>query len=135
MQLLDKVMSDNLQKSFFADAGIPLERDTERADGKVRVDQKGSIQLLDEWLRTRFQGADDARILECVAAFREVRQLRQKPSHAVDEDVFDSNYYARQRELVIRAYRAMKIVRLLCRHRSPRAPFPPVSPVPGPRVT
>lgn len=113
VHLLDKVMSDNLDKAFFADAGLLLDRDVPRADGKIRVEQRGTIQLLDEWLHSCFEAADNAPLEECIATFREVRQLRQKPAHAVDEDRYDAAFYAQQRELMIRAYRAMKTLRLV----------------------
>ncbi len=48
-----------------------------------------------------------------IATFKEVRQKRQKPAHAVNPNKFDQKYFHEQRELMIRAYDAVRMVRLI----------------------
>ena len=109
---LDKLMSDNLNKEFFTRFDIELEHETERADGKIEVRQKGTIQLLKDWM-DRFQTQDRADLDEAVKTFREVRELRQRPAHAVDDNRFDLDYYDQQRQLMMRAYKAVRLLRLV----------------------
>ncbi|MCJ7781378.1 MAG: AAA family ATPase, partial [Acidimicrobiia bacterium] len=52
-------------------------------------------------------------IEESLAAFRNVRKLRQRPAHALDDDVFDQRYFVEQRALMIEAYRGLRNLRLL----------------------
>jgi hypothetical protein len=105
-------MSDNINKEFFM-ADIALESDQVRKDGKVIVIRKGTIQLLDEWVRGRFGLPDPVPFNGAIAAFKEVRRLRQRPAHTVDDDRFDQDYYHQQRELIVRAYKAVRLLRLL----------------------
>jgi hypothetical protein len=109
---LDKLMSDNLNKKFFASFGIEIERETERPDGKIEVSQKGTIQLLKEWL-DKFETDERADLDEAVDTFRDVRRLRQRPAHAVDDNRFDLKYYDEQRQLTVRAYQAVRLLRLV----------------------
>ncbi|MBV9310172.1 MAG: hypothetical protein JOZ73_05040 [Solirubrobacterales bacterium] len=102
-------MSENLNKRFFVELGIALETETERGDGKIVVAPRGTIALLEEWLS---QMDFDAEAIESVIkVFREVRRLRQRPAHAADDNVFDLRYYDEQRDLVVRAYRAVRTLR------------------------
>lgn len=110
--LLDKMISDNINKEFFRQ-DLSLEEDQEREDGKVVVRQKGTIALLEEWVRKYFRPADQAPIDKMISAFRKVRKLRQKPAHAVKEDMFDQKYFKDQRQLVIESYDAIRTLRLM----------------------
>ena len=46
-------------------------------------------------------------------AFRTVRRLRQKPAHAVNENLFDLAYFKEQRKIMIDAYDALRTLRLV----------------------
>ena len=110
--LLDKLMSDNINKKFFKNE-VSYETESERADGKIVVQQKGTIQILDEWVRKYFRFKDSELWDDGIKAMREVRKLRQKPAHAIDENIFDQKYFKEQRELMIRAYQSIRAIRLL----------------------
>lgn len=110
--LLDKLLSDNINKSFFQNE-VPYETETERRDGKVVVQPKGTLQILDEWVKKYFTPTDWGPWNNGMAAFREVRKLRQKPAHAVNENTFDQKYFKEQRELILRAYTALRTLRML----------------------
>ncbi|MCU7862156.1 MAG: AAA family ATPase [Candidatus Thiodiazotropha sp. (ex Lucinoma kastoroae)] len=114
--LLDQMMSDNINKKYFADE-IADEYDYERDDGKVEVRRKGTIAILEEWIDHYFRPADDGPIKEMKAAFRKVRKLRQKPAHSIQEDAFDQKYIIDQRELMLDAYGAVRTLRqILANH-------------------
>lgn len=112
VHLLDKMMSDNINKEFFKD-DLNLEREEKRNDGKIIVCQKGTIQLLAEWLYNNFRPYDKTPIEEMFASFRNVRNLRMKPAHAVSDNVFDQKYFKKQRELIKDAYNAIRTIRLV----------------------
>lgn len=125
--LLDQLMSDNLNKKFFSPE-LELEEDKERSDGKIEVRQKGTIALLDEWAHTCFVAKDEKPITEMMNAFRKVRKLRQSPAHSIKEDEFDQKYFHEQRILMIEAYSAIRMIRLiLTNHPSVKLDPPKIS--------
>lgn len=50
---------------------------------------------------------------EMFATFREIRRLRNKPSHTPTEDEFSIEIAANQRDLMKRAYGAVRLLRLV----------------------
>jgi hypothetical protein len=110
--LLDKMMSDNINKDFF-DGEVPFEEEIERADGKIEVRQIGTIRLLEEWIKKRVKLTDPKPMDEAIQAFKEVRRLRQSPAHAIEPNKFDQEFFRRQRGVIIRAYTAVRFLRLL----------------------
>ncbi len=113
-ELLDKLMSDNLNKNFFeGDLSFVFEKDDPRVKEGVEVgSKKGTISLLDEWLdRVNFQNDDLKNNM--ISTFRKVRDLRSKPSHNILSDEWDENYFVKQRDLVIEAYQSIKTLRLI----------------------
>jgi hypothetical protein len=57
MLLLDKMMSDNINKKFFEN-DVDLETEEERSDGKIIVKYKGTIQILEAWINKYFRPAE-----------------------------------------------------------------------------
>ena len=112
VHLLDKAISDNINRKFFLN-DVQFEYDEDRSDGKVIVRQKGTIQILDEWLRLKFIPEDTKPMEDMIDTFKEIRQLRQYPAHFIDDDVFDQKYIKQQRELIIRAYSGIRLIRLI----------------------
>ena len=112
IQTLDKVMSENINRDFFPPS-IPRELEQVRPDGKVVVQQRGTIQMLDLWLRQRFRIPDTRPLEECLATFREVRRRRQKPAHSVVAAKYDEALFEEQRQLFTRAYSAVRTLRLV----------------------
>jgi hypothetical protein len=110
--LLDQVMSDNINKSFFKDDLI-LEEEVQRQDGKIEVRQKGTIILLKEWFEKYFEFEDRKPFDEMVSSFKNVRKLRMKPAHCPVDNEFDQKFFKEQRELVIKAYSAVKLIRMI----------------------
>jgi hypothetical protein len=112
VSLLDKLLSDNLNKEFFQ-SDIELTRDVARKDGKIEVQQKGTIALLKEWIDKHFTPHDPEPLETMIATLKEIRKLRQRPAHALDDNRFDQAIFREQRELAVRAYESIRLIRLL----------------------
>jgi hypothetical protein len=110
--LLDKMMSDNINKEFFSN-DVELETDEVRGDGKIVVKPKGTIQILELWIAKMFRAADATPIDTMIATFKKVRKLRQSPAHKINANAFDQNIFRKQREIVVDAYNAVRTLRLL----------------------
>jgi len=109
---LDKMMSDNLNKKFFKD-DISGEFEEEREDGTIVVHRKGTIMMLEEWLNDQFTPAEGDPAKELIDTFKTVRNQRQKLAHSLTPDEFDQKYYHSQRDLIIKAYDAIRLIRLI----------------------
>ena len=127
MLLLDKMMSDNINKKFFED-DVELESEEERDDGKIVVRPRGTIQILEAWVSKYFQPADPKPIEVTMKTFRLVRQLRQNPAHKVNTDSFDQELYKKQRVVVVDAYDSVRTLRqILANHPKVKANPPKIS--------
>jgi len=112
VSLLDRMLSDNINHKFFGN-DISFENEIERNDGKIQVERKGTLRVLNEWLRKYYRTDDWTLWDQSFAALREVRKIRRRPAHALDDDGFDQKYFKEQRELLERAYSAVRTIRLL----------------------
>ncbi|WP_104027263.1 AAA family ATPase [Vibrio jasicida] len=127
MLLLDKMMSDNINKKFFEN-DVEVESEEERSDGKVVIRPKGTIQILAAWIDKFYQTPDPKHVDNMLAAFRKVRKLRQKPAHKVNIDSFDQKLFKEQRKIIIKAYDAVRTLRLmLSNHPAVRVNPPEIS--------
>lgn len=109
--LLDKMISENIDKNFFGN-DVSVESEEERADGKILVKPKGTLQILEAWFAKLYRAADQAPIDEMIATLKRVRKLRQKPAHKINADAFDQEIFREQRDLMIAAYDALRTLRL-----------------------
>jgi hypothetical protein len=103
VHLLDKMISDNLNKQFFegqVDTTIREARD----DGVVIERQKATITLLDEWLTKKVKFSDPRNKNEMISVFKRIRRERGPLAHEVQEDRWDDAYFTKQRDLMIEAY-------------------------------
>lgn len=108
----DKLLSQNLQPEFF-EGEVPLTETVRRRTGEVRVVDRGTIALLEDWLQSSFRTDDETAIPSVIDGLREVRRLRQRPAHAMDKDRYDKAYWAQQDQLVKDAYVSMRTLRLI----------------------
>lgn len=114
VQTLDKLLSENLNRDFFASQGMVLEDELVRDDGRIEVRPKGTVRLLGEWLQGSVRLDKESSILDLIVeVLREVRNLRQRPAHAVQADEFDPHYHQSQDELIERVYTAVRSLRLV----------------------
>jgi hypothetical protein len=110
--LLDKLISDNIDPAFFGNE-INFEEEHPRPDGRIEIRRKGTLRALEEWLRRRFRPQDAAPFDSMFETFKAVRKARQGPAHSVDDNRFEQKYFRQQRQLVNRAYNAVRTLRLL----------------------
>lgn len=107
VHLLDKMLSENLNKDFFqGDVSDRYE------DGS----RKGTINMLDEWVRGVFDTDNWEPWESAIDAINEVRNQRQKPAHAVVENEFDQEYLEKQRKLMGKVYDAVRVLRQVLEH-------------------
>ncbi len=112
IHLLDKMLSENINRDFFQHE-VPYENQILRKDGKIQVETKGTLQILDDWIHAFFITDDWQPLEKSIATMRKIRGMRQRPAHAIDEDRFDQKYFKEQRKLIIEAYSAVKTLRLM----------------------
>lgn len=113
VHILDKLLSENINKDFFG-SEVRLEDRIERRDGTIEVRPRGTLSLLEHWLRSRFRLKDDSVFDEIMEPLREVRKLRSSgPAHRLDEDRYDRDYYRKQDDLMKRVYGALRALRLV----------------------
>jgi hypothetical protein len=112
VHLLDKMISDNINKGFFQNE-IPYKTERKTSDGKIIVEDKGSITLLKEWLNVKVRTPNPKPKDDMIKIFRKVRNMRMKPAHKVEQDKFDQKYFKKQRQLMIEAYSAVRTLRLI----------------------
>jgi len=110
--LLDKTISENINKAFFQ-SEVPYEDEEIREDGKIIIKPRGTLRILEEWLKANFITSDWDLIEDMFKTFKKIRKQRQKPAHAINENSFDNKYIHEQRELMKSSYRAMKILRTI----------------------
>ena len=109
---MDKMFSDNIDPQAFGN-DIERERRVHQDDGAYKVEVKGSLQLLNDWLVRHFPDVVAEDVASIMAPLREVRKLRQKPAHRIRTDNYDKKFYGQQDELVWRVYRSLKRLRQL----------------------
>jgi hypothetical protein len=112
MLLFDKMLSENINQDFFQ-RDVAYENEIERKDGKIQIEQKGTLQILDDWMHKSFRTPDWGPWEESIATLRRIRKMRQKPAHSVNEDQFDQKYFKQQREIIMQAYSAVRTIRLM----------------------
>ncbi|UYQ93809.1 hypothetical protein MKQ68_01705 [Chitinophaga horti] len=126
--LLDKMLSDNINKSFFESKGIALYKENELRDGKVERISKGTIALLEEWLTTVYTPVTGASFDPLFDPLKNIRRQRQRPAHKIDPDRYDKSYSKMQAELIESAYEVLRTFRMIFQeHRDAHAIIVPDS--------
>lgn len=101
MAVLDKLLSENINIDFFPESlRVPDER------GQA----KGSIRLLEEWIRANWMPRGEDPIPRLIESLRRVRRERQRPAHRIEVDRYDIVFYEEQRRLVADSWPAVECV-------------------------
>jgi hypothetical protein len=110
---LDKMISDNINRTFFKNEnGFKIKKSNDI--GKVDQDKKGTIQLLNDWLRAYYDaGEAEPLVKRMILTFKKIRKERQPAAHLIEKDKFDMNLLSRQRELMKELFYAMQILRTI----------------------
>jgi hypothetical protein len=108
---LDKLLSESIDVKFF-EGKVLLETETVRPDGKVVVQNKGTLTLLEEWLLAEIIWDDPDGFREVVIQpLREIRRLRQTPAHTFTPDTFSTEYRDERKRLLWGVFNSLSNIR------------------------
>lgn len=110
--LLDKLLSDDLNRDFFKN-DIQVSEKLSREDGSTVKSSIGTITLLENWTKQNFRPKDPSMIDALFNDLRAVRKARQRPAHKADENEFNPEYMDNQKELIEKAYHAVRAIRMI----------------------
>lgn len=103
INLLDKYLSENINKSFFEDS-LELEELKPIGENMVERIQKGTLRLLEEWVSKSFRFPDDSFPKKMLKPLKDVRKERQKPAHKVIQNDYDPSFIDKQKKIVEECY-------------------------------
>ena len=109
--LLDKMISDNIDRDFFL-REVALKEEITHLGGKIEIRSRGSLAILEDWLQSVLKVKDKTALDRAIGVFRKIRRLRQAPAHAIQKNEFDISFYDKQNKLMREGYNALKILRL-----------------------
>jgi phenylalanyl-tRNA synthetase alpha subunit len=112
VHLLDKLLSENINRDFFR-GDVEHEEEINRKDGKIQVVQKGTIRLLEKWIKRYFSSIESQIVDDAFTKIRKIRKARQHPAHSIMSDVYDPAYFDQQQELMREAYEFVHALRLI----------------------
>ncbi|MGH9713458.1 MAG: hypothetical protein ACRD5M_09200 [Candidatus Acidiferrales bacterium] len=103
--ILDKLISENLNPQFFQAQGISL-------TVKETNERKGTLQLLEEWLKrfVHIEGNNGAAAI--LSPLRRVRKDRQPTAHTIIRDEFSPQYQIRKEQLIKDVYISISNIRM-----------------------
>jgi len=110
--LLDQLLSDDIDNKFF-ERDIDAHEKLTNAAGEEIKRPIGTIMLLENWIRLKFRPQDPEPMDKLFKDIRAVRQVRQKPAHKFEDDIFDQKFVAEQRALIIKAFDAVRTIRMI----------------------
>lgn len=110
ISLLDKMISDNINKKFFKDK-VEVCEVRENKDGTHEKINKGTLRLLEEWLIRISPQFPKEKIIEIIKPFKLVRKERQAPAHKIITDNYDKNYTTKQMKFMTEVYASMYYLR------------------------
>ena len=110
INLLDKYLSENINKSFF-EGKIDLEERKPIDEDTFDRIQKGTLRLLEEWISAVFKYPDDSTPKEIMKPLKKVRKERQKPAHKVIDNDYDPSLIELQKQTVEACYLSLGSIR------------------------
>jgi len=110
ISLLDKMISENINKDFFMDK-VELFEFEEIENGIVERKQKGTLRLFEEWLVSIYKTKNQDLLRNVFSPFRKVRAERQNPAHKISENKYDRKFIEMQKNLIGDSYASMRTLR------------------------
>jgi len=110
ISLLDKFISENINKSFF-EGKVDLEELKPIDENTVERIQKGTLRLLEEWLTSSFRYSDESVPKEIVKPLKKVRRERQTPAHKVIDNNHDPSLIGKQQKIMEDCYLSIGSIR------------------------
>ncbi|TBN00920.1 hypothetical protein EYD45_13940 [Hyunsoonleella flava] len=108
--LLDKMISDNINKDFFKDK-VEFYDIVELKNGMVERKSKGTLRLMEDWLGGIFKAEQNNELKKLFKQLKEIRRERQNPAHKISENEYDKKYIELQKQLINKAYHSIKGLR------------------------
>jgi len=103
INLLDKYLSENINKSFF-EGLIELDELKPISGNMVERVRKGTLRLLEEWVVLSFRFPDETYSKQILKPLKDVRKERQKPAHKIIENDYDTIFIDKQKKIVEACY-------------------------------
>ncbi|MEJ1338600.1 MAG: hypothetical protein RPU64_04690 [Candidatus Sedimenticola sp. (ex Thyasira tokunagai)] len=110
INLLDKFLSENINKSFF-EGKVDLEELKYIDDNTCERIQKGTLRLLEEWITKVFNYSDESIPKKILKPLKNVRKERQKPAHKVIDNNYDPAFIDKQKTLMEDCYLSVGSIR------------------------
>jgi hypothetical protein len=110
INLLDKYLSENINKSFF-EGRLELEERKQVDENTFERVQKGTLRLLEEWINSVFTYCDESIPQEIMKPLKRVRKERQKPAHKVISNHYDLSLVELQKEIMEACYLSLGSIR------------------------
>jgi len=110
INLLDKYLSENINKSFF-DGKVDLEERKSIDENTFERIHKGTLRLLEEWISKVFSYADESIPKEIMKPLKRVRKERQNPAHKVIDNRYDPSLVDLQKEIMEGCYLSIGSIR------------------------
>lgn len=107
-QTLDRMLSDNINNEFFEDVIAQADLVPDENLSEIK-----SIRKLEVWLNKTIRFPDPKPKDEMLKTLRAVRRLRSKPAHTYVENEWNARFLVEQKELMKKAYRAVRTLRLI----------------------
>jgi hypothetical protein len=112
VMLLDKMISDNINKDFFK--GQIQAYDLEKVDANlIERKPKGTLRLLEEWLLSTYNHPNKQVLVDIFKPFKKIRRERQGPAHRIRENDYDLKYVDKQKELINQSYSSIRALRTI----------------------
>ncbi|MEI6462682.1 MAG: hypothetical protein WCO33_03390 [bacterium] len=111
---LSNMMGDNMDLNFFKKLGLETQLLGLTIEGTPIDKSKPTITLLNEWLKRDIKFTDPEPKEIMIKTFRLVQDLRSKDgAHKEVENDYDKKYISEQRDLMVKAYTAVRTLRLI----------------------
>lgn len=110
ISLLDKMISENINKDFF-EGKVDFFEFKKLDEGVVERITKGTLQLFEEWLTIVYSVKGDGTVNELFKPLKKVRRERQNPAHRINENEYDFNLIAKQKEIMNSVYNVLRNLR------------------------
>ncbi|MBQ1089655.1 hypothetical protein [Streptomyces sp. B93] len=107
---LDKMLSDNINRDFFQNE-VPYEDEQTDKKGRTVVTQRGTIRILDEWIKAKVRCENPELIEHAIKTLKEIRKKRNPNAHTIRPDEYNVALFKEQAKLMRDAYRALVTLR------------------------
>lgn len=110
VHLLDKMLSENINRSFF-EGKLELLDFIEIEEGVVERKNKGTLRLLEEWLLSNVEMESETALKDLLKPFKNIRRERQRPAHKIYENKYDVKFIELQKEMITNSYNSIRALR------------------------